>query len=70
MDILVILHKVTKEWAFLFQIVIVCLSKLTKSTRLLNKQSDCKWNRRVELMASNTGKLSRKSKDIRRTQFR
>lgn len=70
MDILVILHKVTKEWVFLFQIVIVCLSKLTTPIRLPNKQSDCEWNKRIELMASNTGKLSRATKVSRRNQYR
>jgi hypothetical protein len=41
MDILVILYIITKEWVFLVQTVIVCLSKPTKTVALLNKQFYC-----------------------------
>jgi hypothetical protein len=70
MDILVILHNITKEWAFLIQIVIVCLSKPTTSVCLLNEQSNCKWNKQTELMASSIGILSRKAKVFRRSSIK
>ena len=70
MDILVILLNITKEWVFLFQIVIVCLSKPTTSVCLLNKQSNCKWNKQTELMASSIGILSRKTKVFQRSSIK
>ena len=66
MDILVILYTITKEWVFLVQTVIVCLSKPTPTTSLLNKQSNCEWTKLAELMASSIGIISKMMKIILR----